>query len=119
MTNAQEIVHLNLDLSPEINQVLEELAKKTGGTKSDVLRQGITLMQMMAKAKEQTQKLGITEANQPTTSKRIVPLEDVPKNHPLEVFMENFGAWEDDRTPEEITKDIYDSRNTSDRDYNL
>ncbi|KYC42916.1 hypothetical protein WA1_12425 [Scytonema hofmannii PCC 7110] len=119
MTNAQEIVHLNLDLSPELNQVLEEVAKKIGGTKSDVLRQGITLMQMMAKAKEQTQKLGITEAHQHTASERSIPLEDVPKNHPLEMFMESFGAWEDDRTPEEIAKDIYETRSTSDRDYNL
>ncbi|GAA6620262.1 hypothetical protein [Scytonema sp. NUACC26] len=119
MTNAQEIVHLNLDLSPELNQVLEEVAQKIGGTKSDVLRQGITLMQMMAKAKEPSQKLGITESNQSTTSERGIPLEDEQKNHPLEMFMESFGAWEDDRTPEEIVKDIYESRSTSNRDYHL
>ncbi len=118
MTNAQEIVHLNLTLSLELNQMLEEVAKKIGGTKSNVLRQGITLMQMMAKAKDRTQKLGIAEANQPT-SERSIPLEDISKKHPLEVFMESFGAWEDDRTPEEIAKNIYDSRSTSDRNYHL
>lgn len=33
--------------------------------------------------------------------------------HPLEKFIETFGAWEDDRTDEEIIKDIYDSRSVS------
>jgi hypothetical protein len=31
-------------------------------------------------------------------------------DHPLENFIETFGAWEDDRTTEEIIKDIYESR---------
>lgn len=42
MTDAQRIVHLSLDLSPELNEILEELARKIGGSKSDVLRQAIT-----------------------------------------------------------------------------
>lgn len=33
--------------------------------------------------------------------------------HKLEKFMEKFGAWEDDRTDEEIIKEIYDSRSFS------
>ncbi|MEH2252160.1 hypothetical protein [Nostoc sp.] len=47
MTNTQKMVRFNLDLSPELNQILDELAKKIGTTKSDVLRQTITLMQIM------------------------------------------------------------------------
>jgi hypothetical protein len=37
----------------------------------------------------------------------------------LEAFMETFGAWEDERTTEEIIKDIYDSRSTSNVDKSL
>lgn len=39
--------------------------------------------------------------------------EKTSKEHPIEKFMETFGAWEDDRTDEEIIKDIYDSRSFS------
>ena len=36
--------------------------------------------------------------------------EKASKAHSLEKFMETFGTWEDDRTDEEIIKNIYDSR---------
>ncbi len=36
--------------------------------------------------------------------------EDSPTEHQLESFIEKFGAWEDERTTEEIIKDIYESR---------
>jgi len=38
MTNTQNMVRLNLDLSPELNQILDELANKIGTSKGDVLR---------------------------------------------------------------------------------
>lgn len=119
MTNAQDMVRLNVDLSPELNKVLEELADKIGGSKSDVLRQAITLMQVMVIAKEQTNKLGIAEADQLITTEIIMPSEASPKTHPLETLIETFGAWEDDRTTEDIIKDIYDSRTISNSDYIL
>jgi predicted transcriptional regulator len=59
MTDAQRMVRLNLDLSPELNQILDELANKIGTSKGDVLRQAITLMQIMVIAKEETKKLGV------------------------------------------------------------
>ncbi len=37
MTDAQGMVRLNLDLSPELNETWEELARKIGVRKSDVL----------------------------------------------------------------------------------
>ncbi len=116
MTNAQDMVRLNLDLSPELNEILEELANKIGGSKSDVLRQAITLMQIMVIAKEQTNKLGITEADQLIATEIIMPSEASPKTHSLETLIETFGAWEDDRTTEDIIKDIYDSRTISNSD---
>nr|WP_201280427.1 CopG family transcriptional regulator [Hassalia byssoidea] len=110
MNEAEDMVRLNLDLSPELNEILEELANKIGGSKSDVLRQAITLMQVMVIAKEQTKKLGIAEADQLIANEIIMPSEASPKIHPLETLIEKFGTWEDKRTTENIIKDIYDSR---------
>ncbi|MEH2048408.1 ribbon-helix-helix protein, CopG family [Nostoc sp.] len=108
MTDAQKMVRLNLDLSPELNQILDELAKKIGTNKSDVLRQAITLMQIMVIAKEETKKLGVPEANQLIANEIILSSEQQPKPHPLDTFMERLGPWEDERTAEEIVKDIFD-----------
>jgi hypothetical protein len=36
--------------------------------------------------------------------------KESPAAHPLENFIEKFGAWEDERTTEEIIKNIYESR---------
>ncbi|MBN4005329.1 CopG family transcriptional regulator [Nostoc sp. LPT] len=118
MTNTQKMVRLNLDLSPELNQILDELANKIGTSKSDVLRQAITLMQIMVIAKEETKKLGVTEANQLILNEIILSSEQ-PKSHPLDTFMERLGPWEDERTAEEIVKDIYDSRTISNNDISL
>lgn len=42
-----------------------------------------------------------------------------PKPHPLDTFIEKHGAWEDERTAEEIVKEIYDSRTISNYDISL
>lgn len=110
MTDAEDMVRLNLDLSPELNQILEELASKIGGSKSDVLRQAIILMQVMVIAKEQTKKLGIASAEQLIANEIIMPSEVSPKTPSLETLIETSRAWQDERTTEEIIKDIYDSR---------
>ena len=52
-------------------------------------------------------------------SNQQVQSEATLREHPLEQFMEKFGAWEDDRTDEEIIKDIYDSRRISNSEYSL
>ncbi|WP_292848369.1 DNA-binding protein [Nostoc sp. NMS8] len=52
MTDTQKMVRLNLDLSPELNQILDGLGNKIGTSKGDVLRQAITLMQIMVITKE-------------------------------------------------------------------
>ena len=41
------------------------------------------------------------------------------KPHPLDTFIEKYGAWEDERTAEEIVKEIYDSRTISNYDISL
>ncbi|WP_134075930.1 CopG family transcriptional regulator [Nostoc sp. 106C] len=118
MSDIHGIVRLNLDLSPELNQILEELATKIGTSKSDVLRQAITLMQIMVIAKEETKKLGVPEANQ-LIANEIIFSSEQPKPHPLDTFMERLGPWEDERTAEEIVKEIYDSRTISNNDISL
>ncbi|MBP0022329.1 MAG: DNA-binding protein [Cyanobacteria bacterium SBLK] len=60
-SNKQKRSHFHLDISPELNEKLEELAQKIDGTKTDVLRQGITLLHLMLEAKEQGKKFGIAE----------------------------------------------------------
>ena len=57
-------IRLSLDISPEANALLESLASSIGGTKSEVLRKGIALMQIAIDAKRQGKKFGIAEKDQ-------------------------------------------------------
>jgi predicted transcriptional regulator len=43
-------VRLSLDVSPELNDVLEQLAEATHSSKSDVLRRAIALMRVAVEA---------------------------------------------------------------------
>lgn len=73
MNDQKEMIHFNLDLSPELNDTLEQMAKKIGGSKTDVLRQAIALMQILVTAKEQGMKFGIAEENQPLATEILIP----------------------------------------------
>lgn len=64
-------VRLSLDVSPELNQLLEELATATHGTKSDVLRKSIALMEVAVRAQKEGKKLGIVEKTQPVSTEII------------------------------------------------
>lgn len=57
-------VRLSLDVSPEANELLERLAAQIGGTKSDVLRKAIALIEIAVDAKRQGKKFGIAEKDQ-------------------------------------------------------
>ncbi len=57
-------VRLSLDISAELNALLERLAVTTGGTKSDVLRKAIALMEVAVEAKRQGKKFGIADKDQ-------------------------------------------------------
>ena len=70
-TKEKEKVRLSLDISPELNALLESLAAKTGGTKSDVLRKAIALMEVAVDAKRRGLKLGLAEKDQPLTTEII------------------------------------------------
>jgi len=64
-------VRLSLDVSPELYTLLESLATTTGGTKSDVLRKAIALMEVAVDAKRQGKKFGIAEKDQPLATEII------------------------------------------------
>lgn len=57
-------VRLSLDVSREMNTLLETLADETGGTKSDVLRKAVGLMEVAVAAKKNNQKFGIADKDQ-------------------------------------------------------
>lgn len=67
----KEKVRLSLDISPELNALLESLAAATGGTKSDVLRKAIALMEVAVDAKRRGLKLGLAEKDQPLVTEII------------------------------------------------
>ena len=69
--NEKEKVRLSLDISPELNALLESLATTTGGTKSDVLRKAIALMEVAVDAKRRGLKLGLAEKDQPLVTEII------------------------------------------------
>jgi len=64
-------IRLSLEVSPELNNTLEDLALKIGATKSDVLRRAIVLMEVAVEAKERGQKLGIADKNQPLATEIV------------------------------------------------
>lgn len=57
-------VRLTLDLSPELDELVGRLAKITGGTKSDVMRKAIALMELAVEAKRAGRKFGIAQEGQ-------------------------------------------------------
>lgn len=58
-------VRMTLELPQGLNDRLVELAEKTGGTKSDVLRKGIALVEVALRAREEGRRFGIVDADQP------------------------------------------------------
>ena len=54
-----EKVRLNLQLSPELNHVLEEIAETSGGTKTDVIRQALALMKVAHEARKDGRHIGL------------------------------------------------------------
>jgi predicted transcriptional regulator len=69
--NEKEKVRLSLDISPELNALLEQLAATTGGTKSDVLRKAIALMEVAVDAKRRGLKLGLADKDTTLTTEII------------------------------------------------
>lgn len=61
-----EKVRLNLQLSDELNRILEEIAEDTGSSRSDVIRQAVALMKVAHDGKKEGRHLGLV-----TDAKRL------------------------------------------------
>ncbi len=67
----KEKVRLSLDISVELNTLLEQLAAITGSSKSEVLRKSIALMEVAVDAKRRGLKLGLAEKDQPLATEIV------------------------------------------------
>lgn len=92
-----EEIYKDIDTLPEEAQLL--------------LLDFIQLLKKRYPEPESHNKLIRNDINLPSTQK--------PKQHPLDTFIEKHGSWEDERTAEEIVKEIYDSRTISNYDISL
>jgi predicted transcriptional regulator len=66
------MVRLSLDVSPELNALLEDLAHETHSTKSEVLRKAIALINIAVEAKEHGQRLYVSAEPPPGQARGIV-----------------------------------------------
>ena len=64
-------VRLSLDVSVELNQLLESLSRTMGVTKSDVLRKAIVLIKVALDAKLKNKKLAIVDEDQPVQTEIV------------------------------------------------
>ena len=72
-SDTRERVRLSLDVTPELNELLEQMVRSTGASnKSEVLRKAIALMKVASEAKENGHKLYIADAPPPGQSREIV-----------------------------------------------
>lgn len=56
---AGEKIRMNLQVSAELNDVIDKIADDTGSSKSDVIRQALALMKVAHEAKQNGKRLGI------------------------------------------------------------
>lgn len=66
-------VRLSLDVTPEMNELLEQLVLDLGASnKSEMLRKAIALMKVAAEAKKDGRKLYIADQPPPGASQEII-----------------------------------------------
>jgi CDP-glycerol glycerophosphotransferase (TagB/SpsB family) len=51
--------------------------------------------------------------------KEEIPKIETTRREDLETFYESFGSWQDERSSEEIIRDIHESRKSTSRDIQL
>lgn len=56
---AKDKVRLNLQVSAELNQMLESIAEDTGTQRTDVIRQALALMKVAHEAKRKGKRIGL------------------------------------------------------------
>lgn len=70
---SNELIRLSLDVSPDLNQILDRMAAKTHTSKSEILRKSIALMEVAVREKEKGNHLGVIN-NDEKIIKEIVGL---------------------------------------------
>jgi predicted transcriptional regulator len=56
-----------------MNRRLDELAERTGSAKSDILRYGIALMELVVDARRHGRRVGVTNADQALALELVLP----------------------------------------------
>ncbi len=64
-------IRVSLDISPELYAKLQEMARDIGGTKSDVLRKSLALMDVAVQAHKNGKKIGIADRTEQLTTEII------------------------------------------------
>ena len=59
-----KVVRMSLELSPEANALLEQLAEDIHGSKSEVLRRALALMEVAVRARKEGHPFGIANKGQ-------------------------------------------------------
>lgn len=67
----EEKIRLSLDVSPQLYKTLESLSAQIDGTKSDVLRKAVALMEVAVQAKKDGKKLGLADSSSQLTTEII------------------------------------------------
>lgn len=66
-----ERVRISLDISPELNEKLQTMARDIHGTKSDVLRKSLALMEVALQATKEGKKFGAAEHSDQLTTEVV------------------------------------------------
>lgn len=67
-----DTVHMNLEVSPELYEILKNLANTSGSTMSGVFRKAIALMVIAADAKRNGQAIGVLNKKNKRLVREIV-----------------------------------------------
>ncbi len=70
-TENSEKVRISLDISPELNRRLQTMARDIHGTKSDVLRKSLALMEVALQATKEGKKFGAAEHSDQLTTEVV------------------------------------------------
>lgn len=68
---SNEKVRVSLDISPQLYEKLQSLAQELHGTKSDVLRKSLVLLDVAVEARKNGKKLGLADSNNQLTTEII------------------------------------------------
>lgn len=66
-----EKIRVSLDISPQLYEKLQSLAQELDGTKSDVLRKSLVLLDVAVEARKNGKKLGIADSSNQLTTEII------------------------------------------------